>query len=114
MTVRRTIAVAQVIPQYRHTEGQGKRRLLTPDEVLRLPNDELLCIVRGCNILKLRKFDYTNHPMARQIRRVSVYDYEPHPGLVYSPPAATSLAPAASSNSTNKALLAASKPPSDY
>ena len=44
MTVRRTIAVAQVIPQYRHTEGQGKRRLLTPDEVLRLPSDELLCI----------------------------------------------------------------------
>ena len=114
MTVRRTIAVAQVIPQYRHTEGQGKRRLLTPDEVLRLPNDELLCIVRGCNILKLRKFDYTNHPMARQIRRVSVYDYEPHPGLVYSPPAAVSPSPAASSNSTNKALLAASKPPSDY
>lgn len=30
MTVRQTIAVAQVIPQYRHTEGQGKRRLLTP------------------------------------------------------------------------------------
>ena len=114
MTVRRTIAVAQVIPQYRHTEGQGKRRLLTPDEVLRLPNDELLCIARGCNILKLRKFDYTSHPMARQIRRASVYDYEPHPGLVYSPPAATSPAPAASSNSTNKALLAASKPPSDY
>ena len=39
MTVRQTIAVAQVIPQYRHTEGQGRRRLLTPDEVLRLPND---------------------------------------------------------------------------
>ena len=38
MTVRQTIAVAQVIPQYRHTEGQGRRRLLTPDEVLRLPN----------------------------------------------------------------------------
>jgi len=34
MTVRQTIAVAQVIPQYRHTEGQGKRRLLTSDEVL--------------------------------------------------------------------------------
>lgn len=29
MTVRRTIAVAQVIPQYRHTEGQGRRKLLS-------------------------------------------------------------------------------------
>src|SRR5699024_3746577 len=42
MTVRQTMAVAQVIPQYRQTQGQGKRRLLTPDEVLRLPNEELL------------------------------------------------------------------------
>ena len=30
MTVRQTMAVAQVIPQYRQTQGQGKRRLLTP------------------------------------------------------------------------------------
>ena len=53
MTVRKTLAVAQIIPQYRHTEGQGRRRLLTPDEVLRLPNDEMLCVIRGSNILKL-------------------------------------------------------------
>ncbi len=42
MTVRQTLAVAQMIPHYRYTEGIGRRRLLTPDEVLRLPNDELL------------------------------------------------------------------------
>ena len=114
MTVRRTIAVAQIIPQYRQTQGQGKRRLLTPDEVLRLPNDELLCIVRGCNILKLRKFDYTRHPMAREIRRVSVYDYEPHPGLVYSPVVPASPEPAESSKSTQRNLLGSSKPPSGY
>jgi len=58
MTVRKTIAVAQVIPQYRQTEGQGRRRLLTPDEVLRIPNEELLVIIRGHNVLKLKKFDY--------------------------------------------------------
>ena len=69
MTVRKTIAVAQLIPQYRHNEGQGKRKLLTPDEILRLPPEELLCIIRGCNILKLIKLDYTKHPMAERIRR---------------------------------------------
>lgn len=58
MTVRKTIAVAQVIPQYRQTEGQGRRRLLTPDEVLRIPNEELLVVIRGHNVLKLKKFDY--------------------------------------------------------
>lgn len=77
MTVRQTIAVAQVIPQYRHTEGQGKRRLLTPDEVLRLPNEELLCVIRGCNLLKLSKLDFTKHPLSKQIVKSSVLDYQP-------------------------------------
>lgn len=77
MTVRQTMAVAQVIPQYRHTEGQGRRKLLTPDEVLRLPNEELLCVIRGQNVLKLNKFDFTKHPMSKKIRRVSIMDYIP-------------------------------------
>lgn len=83
MTVRQTIAVAQVIPQYRQTEGQGRRRLLTPDEVLRLPNEELLCIIRGCNMLKLTKLDYTKHQMSKQIVKSSVMDY--HPNTAYDP-----------------------------
>lgn len=77
MTMRKTIAVAQMIPQYRHMEGQGRRKLLTPDEILRLPNEELLCIIRGCNILKLNKLDYTKHPLSKLIRKVSVFDYNP-------------------------------------
>ena len=77
MTTRQTIAIAQVIPQYRQTQGQGRRKLLTPDEVLRLPNTELLCIIRGCNILKLNKLDYTKHPMAGKMAHVSIMDYQP-------------------------------------
>lgn len=77
MTVKKTVAVAQVIPQYRETQGQGKRKLLTPDEVLRLPHEEMLVIIRGQNILKLNKFDYTRHPMSREMTRVSILDYNP-------------------------------------
>lgn len=77
MTTRQTIALAQVIPQYRQSQGQGKRKLLTPDEVLRLPNSELLCIVRGCNILKLNKLDYTKHPLSKKMEVVSIMDYSP-------------------------------------
>ncbi len=77
MTTRQTIALAQVIPQYRQTQGQGRRKLLTPDEVLRLPNTELLCIIRGCNILKLNKMDYTKHPMALEMTSISIMDYQP-------------------------------------
>lgn len=58
-------------------QGQGRRKLLTTDEVLRLPNTELLCIVRGCNILKLNKLDYTKHPMAEKMASVSIMDYQP-------------------------------------
>ena len=89
MTVRQTMAVAQVIPQYRQTEGQGRRKLLTPDEVLRLPNEEMLCIIRGCNILKLKKLDYTKHPAAKQIKRVSIMDYTPDKTNVYQTEAVT-------------------------
>ena len=86
MTVRQTIAVAQVIPQYRQTEGQGRRRLLTPDEVLRLPNEEMLVVIRGCNLLKLSKLDFTKHPMAKQIVRASIMDYCPAAAPVYTAP----------------------------
>lgn len=77
MTTRRTIALAQIIPQYRQMDGQGKRKLLTPDEVLRLPNNQMLCIVRGCNILVLEKMDYTKHPYAKNVVRTSIMDYSP-------------------------------------
>ncbi len=85
MTVRQTLAIAQIIPQYRHTQGQGKRRLLTPDEVLRLPSNELLCIIRGCNMLKLEKLDYVKHPMSKQIRKASVMDYHPVQEVYFTP-----------------------------
>ena len=90
MTVKKTVAVAQVIPQYCETQGHGKRKLLTPDEVLRLPRDEMLVIIRGQNILKLNKFDYTRHPMSREMVRVSIQDYNPRNGVV--PPIQTDFA----------------------
>ena len=77
MTTKQTVAVAQVIPQYRETQGHGRRKLLTPDEVLRLPHNEMLVIIRGQNILKLMKFDYTRHPMAKDMEPVSILDYNP-------------------------------------
>lgn len=82
MTVRKSIAVAQIIPQYRYTEGLGRRRLLTPDEVLRLPNDELLIIIRGQKVLRAKKFDYTGHPYAKDCVKASILDYKSN----HSPP----------------------------
>lgn len=130
MTVRQTMAVAQVIPQYRHTEGQGRRKLLTPDEVLRLPNEELLCVIRGQNVLKLNKFDFTKHPMSKKIRRVSIMDYNPsafpHTEF-YKPPDTDTQSPAEmilpekteenqpnSRPSSRRKLYSSATPPSEF
>lgn len=77
MTNRRTLAVAQIIPEYRQMDGVGRRKVLTPDEVLRLPKNQLLCIIRASNVLQLEKVDYTKHPYSKQIIKSSVYDYKP-------------------------------------
>ena len=77
MTLRKTIAFAQMIPHYRHTEGQGRRKLMTQDEVFRMSNKDLLCIIRGCNILKLNKLDYSKHPMYQLLQKTSIFDYYP-------------------------------------
>ncbi len=115
MTVKRTIAVAQVIPQYRQTEGQGKRRLLTPDEVLRLPNEELLVIIRGRNILRLNKLDYSRLPMAEDIEKVSIMDYEPHPlptPIVELSPERPLCPPTSRTN--RKPLYSSATPPTEF
>ena len=117
MTVRQTIAVAQVIPQYRQTEGQGRRRLLTPDEVLRLPNDEMLVVIRGCNVLKLNKLDFTKHWMSKQIEKRSVLDYVPvqtMPVYQTDPTPAPAATPDEPKPARKKTLYSSAKPPTEF
>ena len=57
--------------------SQGRRRLLTPDEVIRLPNNEALIFLRGHNTLRLQKLDYTAYPEARLLRPKPVSSYTP-------------------------------------
>ena len=120
MTMRQSIAIAQVIPQYRYTEGLGRRRLLTPDEVLRLPNDELLIIVRSQDILKVKKFDYVDHPFAKEIKKVSIRDYRaakpdpPVPPVPIPTPAIPSRGKPAATARRKAPLYESSKPPADF
>lgn len=57
-----SMRISNYTPQYRETDGVGRRKLLTMDEVLRLPTEKELIIVRGKKLLKADKFDYTKHP----------------------------------------------------
>ena len=57
-----TWRVSDYTPEYRETSGVGKRKLLTMDEVLRLPINQALIIIRGRKVLQVDKYDYTCHP----------------------------------------------------
>ena len=62
-----TWRVSDYTPEYRETSGVGKRKLLTMDEVLRLPINKALVIIRGRKVLQVDKFDYTSHPEAQKL-----------------------------------------------
>jgi len=74
----RSIRLGNYVPSHRETSSIGKRKLLTPDEVLRLPRDDALVIFRGQKVLKVKKFDYTKHPEAKKIRECNARDYIPN------------------------------------
>ncbi len=62
-----TWRVSDYTPEYREARSIGKRKLLTPDEVLRLPITDALILMRGQKALKVKKFDYTLHPYAKKL-----------------------------------------------
>ena len=72
-----TWRVSDYTPEYRETHSIGKRKLLTPDEVLRLPLDEALIILRGQKVLKVGKYDYTLHPESRKLKESRSSDHIP-------------------------------------
>ena len=63
-----TWRISNYTPEFRETSGVGKRKLLTMDEVLRLPVNRALVIARGNKVLQVDKYDYTNHYEAKKLR----------------------------------------------
>ncbi len=72
-----TWRISDYTSEYRYTSSIGKRKLLTPDEVLRLPLDKALVILRGQKVLKVDKFDYTLHPESKKLIPGKAVDHIP-------------------------------------
>ena len=72
-----TWRITDYTPEYRETNSVGKRKLLTPDEVLRLPLDEALIILRGQKVLRVEKYDYTLHPESKKLHSCRAVDHIP-------------------------------------
>lgn len=92
-----TLRVSDYTPQYRESSGVGKRPVLTPDEVLRLPVDEALVILRGHKVLKVHKMDYSLHPAYKHLRECKASAHIPEwrkalPETPEAPPAETAKA----------------------
>ena len=54
-----------------------KRNLLNADEILRLPSNKLLVLIRGNNPLLLDKVIYKEHPVAKKLRDSPISEYKP-------------------------------------
>ena len=72
-----TWRISDYTPEYRETSGIGRRKLLTMDEVMRLPIDRALVILRGQKVLQLDKFDYSKHPEFKNLRPSKASEYVP-------------------------------------
>ncbi len=86
-----TWRISNYTPEYRETTGVGKRKLLTMDEVLRLPIDKALIIIRGRKLLMVDKCDYTRHPASKKLNpskasaHIPDWKANPPPAADYSP-----------------------------
>lgn len=72
-----TWRISNYTADFRETSGVGKRPVLTPDEVLRLPLEEALIIIRGKKILKVDKMDYSLHPEYSKLRSCKASTHVP-------------------------------------
>lgn len=54
----------------------SKRNLSNPDEIIKQNNDELIVIVRGKKALKLKKFDYSNHYLSKEMEEIKIEEYK--------------------------------------
>ena len=71
---------AEFLPEVRLTSSVGKRPVLTVDEVLRLPLDEEIIVLRGQNILKLKKYKFHDHPdyaAVKDAEPITISNYMP-------------------------------------
>ena len=72
-----SIRISNYTPRFRRTNSLGRRQLLTPDEVLRMPPDQELIFIRGEKVMRAKRFDYSLHPEFKRLKSEKAIAYEP-------------------------------------
>lgn len=73
----RDVLVFNQNTSYNEVRSAGQRKVLNPDEVLTLKNTEELIFLRGKKPLKAKKYDYTLHPLAQQLKSQPITSHIP-------------------------------------
>lgn len=64
-------------PEYKETKSEHPRNLINPDEVMTIPMDEALIILRAKNVFKVKKYDYIRHPESKKLKKRKAIKYIP-------------------------------------
>ena len=63
------------------TSSVGKRSYLNYDEVMRLPLNEAVIVLRGQNVMRLKKYKFNEHPDFKEVKKapvITISNYEPN------------------------------------
>lgn len=64
-------------PTYMKTDGEASRVVMMPEELMRLDIDQSIVFLKACRPLKVKKFVYTEHPMAKEIVDINATTHFP-------------------------------------
>lgn len=60
---------------YKHSTGEGKRKIFTPDELMTFDMDECLIVWQALYAMRAYKYPYVAHPEAQQMKPIPIKDY---------------------------------------
>ncbi len=73
----KTLRVTDYTPEVRQSEGEGKRYVKNPDELLRFKYQDELIFCKGFNAFQCNKFDYELHPEAKNLEYEKAIEHVP-------------------------------------
>lgn len=64
--------------EFRKVKSKGQRTVMNKDEIRSIKNTDLLIFIRGTkSVYQCKKFDYSKHPFAKDIKIVKIKDHVP-------------------------------------
>lgn len=69
--------ILKIHPDYMVGESHGKTMTYTSHQIKTLDPSHLLVVISSYNVIELKRMDYSNHPMCKEIREVVAAEHKP-------------------------------------